>query len=312
MLKICVVALAVFAALGAILTLGSTTGQGAAQATGTSGPIVIEFSTATIAAGDDSADSTEATNTPIVFEIATVDPTEAADAEATTAPTPATDDDEDDGNDDEAEVAASDWEGGFYQADPALQDYYGRPWVAVYGAQSDYPSASLVFTLDGSPEAPVTLTVLGLDDEIEGLNPLAIEVNGRRVYEGDDPFVNWNAVTGDPSVWSQVGFRMAPDLLEEGENTVTFINLSESDTFGGPPYFLLGDGRLSGEGVQITVGDDEQDDDLATSVPDDGNNGDPGNGGDNGNDDNNGNDDSPGNGNGNGNGNDDEDDEGDG
>ena len=312
MVKTILVVCALLATAAAGLTLTTTTGRGAAQATSTAGPIVIEFSTATTAAGEDPA-TVESTNTPVVFEIATAATAGDADTTATAAATEGVgdDDDEGDGDDDGVPVAASDWTGGFYQADPELQAYYGRPWVAVYGAQSEYPAATLAFSLDDQPDEPITLTVLGLDDELEGLNPIAIEVNGRRVYEGDNLFVNWNAVTGDPSVWSQVGFRIAPELLEDGDNTITLINLTPSSTFGGPPYFLLGDARFSGGDVEISVGtttgDDDQDDDaLATSEPGNGNRG---NGGDNGNDDNSGNDDSPGNGNGNGNDDDEEEDE---
>ncbi|MDQ3168255.1 MAG: hypothetical protein M3P94_06370 [Chloroflexota bacterium] len=306
MIRTCLIAVALFAAIAAGLTWSASTGQGAAQSTGTAGPIVIEFSTATPTEDAAPTSDDEATNTPVVFEIATAATTVDTDVTATAAAAG----EDDDADDDEAvSFDAADWTGGFYQSDPDLQAFYGRPWLAVYGSESEYPSATLAFTLDDEPDEAITLTVLGLDDELDGLNPITIEINGRLVYEGDDVFPNWNTETGNPEVWSQVGFRIAPGLLQEGDNSITIANLTPADTFGGPPYLLLGAGRFSGGDVEITVGDDDDadEDDAGESAAPGNGNGNPGNDGDNGNDDNNGNDDSPRNGNGNGNGNDDQD-----
>lgn len=237
---------AVITLFGGIM-LNSGFVRGAAQATNTPEPIVIEFATSTPTVAAAQETPAEPTSTPRVFQIATLPPTEAVEqtaptATATTAP-----------EGDSVAFEAADWIGGFYQSDPGLQDYYGRPWVAVYGSQSDYPQATLAFELDAAPEAPVQITLLGLDDELEALNPIAVEINDRRVYEDEDIFPNWNAVSGDPNVWSEVRLTIDPSLLEEGVNTLTLLNLTPSASFNGPPYFLVGGGRISTGDVGVAL-----------------------------------------------------------
>jgi hypothetical protein len=229
------------------MALNSGLTRGAAQATNTPEPIVIEFATSTPTATASKDSPAEPTSTPRVFQIATLPPTAQV---AQTAPTPTATPVEEG---DTIDFAASDWIGGFYQSDPELQDYYGRPWVAVYGAQSDYPQAMLAFELDAAPAAPVQITMLGLDDELEALNPIAIEINDRRVYEDEDIFANWNAVSGDPTVWSEVRLTIDPSLLEEGVNTLTLLNREPSASFNGPPYFLLGAGTIVTEDVGVVL-----------------------------------------------------------
>lgn len=227
--------------------LNSGLPRGAAQATNTPEPIVIEFATSTPTATASKGSPAEPTSTPRVFQIATLPPTAAV---VQTAPTPTATPAEEG---DTVDFEAVDWIGGFYQSDPGLQDYYGRPWVAVYGAESDYPQAMLAFELDDAPRAPVQMTILGLDDELEALNPIAIEINDRRVYEDEDIFANWNAVSGDPTVWSEVRLTIDPSLLEAGVNTLTLLNREPSASFNGPPYFLVGAGTIVTEDVGVEL-----------------------------------------------------------
>jgi hypothetical protein len=145
----------------------------------------------------------------------------------------------------ELTFAADDWEGGYYRGDA---EWYGRPWTAVYGALSDFPSATLAFALDAAPDADLVLTVEGLDDELALLNPIAIEVNGERVYEGESPFPNWDANTGNrgaDAAWTAVEITIPAELFHEGENEIAFLNLSDSGNFGLPPYVLLSEATLS-------------------------------------------------------------------
>jgi hypothetical protein len=236
-----------------VAALNMRTTRGAAQATNTPEPIVIEFatSTPTVEGKDDTA---LPTSTPRVFLIATLPPTEEV---AQTAPT-ATAEPEESDEDTVVSFEASDWIGGFYQSDPDLQAYYGRPWVAVYGAESDYPQATLAFELDGEPNQPIQVTILGLDDELEALNRMAVEINDRRVYEDEAIFGNWNAVSGDPSVWTEVRLTIDPSLLRDGVNTLTFLNLEPVASFNGPPYFLLGAGTIDAADVEVALASPDQ------------------------------------------------------
>ena len=158
---------------------------------------------------------------------------------------------------DVARFAAADWRGGFYRGDSR---FYGRPWVAVYGAQSEYPRARLRFQLEGQPRAAATLTVAGLDDEWAERNPIAIDVNDQRVFTGPSPFLDWDGVgNGANAAWTVVDFTIPAELLQPGRNTVTVFNLSPAANFNAPPYILLGEATLDVPGVEVSVTTSDQD-----------------------------------------------------
>ena len=137
---------------------------------------------------------------------------------------------------------AEDWVGGYYRGDSQA---YGRPWSAVYGSLSDYPRATLGFTLDATPGRAATISITGLDDEWAALNPVALEVNGQAVYTGPSPFVNWDGVgTGANAAWTTVPFTIPSGLLRAGPNEIAFANLSPVASFNSPPYVLLADATL--------------------------------------------------------------------
>jgi hypothetical protein len=52
-----------------------------------------------------------------------------------------------------ATFTAADWGGAFYRGDA---QFYGRPWSAIYGAASEYPSARIRFRLDAELTGPAT------------------------------------------------------------------------------------------------------------------------------------------------------------
>src|SRR5215207_2806592 len=65
-----------------------------------------------------------ATNIPLVFNTPVPD----SDDESTNTPAP-----EDSTAQDDMELPADAWEGGYFRGD---SEFYGRPWTAVYGAKS--------------------------------------------------------------------------------------------------------------------------------------------------------------------------------
>ena len=149
------------------------------------------------------------------------------------------------------QFTAADWAGGYYRGDSQA---YGRPWVAVYGALSAYPRATLGFTLDATPGRTATISITGLDDEWTTLNPITLSVNGQAVYTGSSPFVNWDGIgNGANAAWTTVPFTIPSGVLRAGPNEVTVANNSPAASFDAPPYVLLADavleisGRATGE-----------------------------------------------------------------
>lgn len=140
------------------------------------------------------------------------------------------------------DFSADDWRGGYFRGDGLA---YGRPWVAVYGALSDYPSAALDVSLNATPGRPAILTIVGLDDELDASNPVALDVNGERVFSGSSPFPNWDGQgSGANAAWTPVEFTIPRGVLRAGGNQIVFANLSPVASFNAPPYVLLSDATL--------------------------------------------------------------------
>ncbi len=146
----------------------------------------------------------------------------------------------------------SDWDGGFLRDDYA---YYGRPWVAVYGAQSDYPRANLHFWFSNQPSGKVTLYLTGLCDETGVKDPIRVGVNSKTIFNGTAWFGSWDG-TGDGSnaPWTTVVIKIPASFFVAGDNTISVANLRPGDNFSSPPYILLGGARLEASGVGGGVG----------------------------------------------------------
>jgi hypothetical protein len=140
------------------------------------------------------------------------------------------------------DFAAEDWVGGFYRGDGQA---YGRPWVAVYGASSAYPRASLQVVLEAAPADPAAVTIVGLDDEWAGSNEIALEVNGQVVFTGPSPFASWDGVgNGADAAWTSVQFSIPAGNLRAGPNEIALANLNPAGNFNAPPYVLVSDATL--------------------------------------------------------------------
>jgi hypothetical protein len=138
-----------------------------------------------------------------------------------------------------AAFTAEDWQGGYYRGDSQA---YGRPWVALYGAQSAYPGAALTFRIRGEPGGSAALRLTGLDDELPDLNQILVAVNGEQVYAGASPFLNWDGIgNGANAAWTEVAIEIPPGVLRSGRNEIAVSNLTPAASFNGPPYILLAD-----------------------------------------------------------------------
>lgn len=148
-------------------------------------------------------------------------------------------------------LAASEWTGGYYQGNGA---WYGRPWTALYGSQTQYSTASITVQLGSTPTAPVTLTLVGLNDESGNKNPIQITVNGTTIFNGTSWFASWDGQgQGQNAPWTSVAITIPTSYFSVGANSVVVSNLSNSSNFSMPPYVLLGAAQLNLPGASASV-----------------------------------------------------------
>ncbi len=211
--------------------------------------------------GPSAAAQADPTTTPLTLQFYTPVPAASTRAPATTpTPRPAATATPDDDEGTSVAFAADAWEDAYYQGNG---EFYGRAWVAVYGAESEFPRATLAFDLDDAPQEDVVLTVDGLDDEWDPKNRIQLEVNGRAVYRGQSWFADWDGVgTGENAAWTTVRITIPAELLREGANEVAFVSREPVANFGSPPYILLAEATLVSRDVAIDAED-------ATEVPQD-------------------------------------------
>jgi tRNA A-37 threonylcarbamoyl transferase component Bud32 len=136
--------------------------------------------------------------------------------------------------------AASDWNGAYYQATGNLQ-----PWSALYAQSTGYGDGTLQFEVAGEPAAEsFTLTLEGMTSENWTDLPIAVRINGQEVYTGTSPFATWNGTDGQQP-WTDVRLDLPASALQQGENTITVVNLVDQGGFSVPPYVLLAGGTLT-------------------------------------------------------------------
>jgi hypothetical protein len=148
-------------------------------------------------------------------------------------------------------LAANQWTGGYYQGNGV---WYGRPWTALYGSQTQYSTASITVQLGSTPTAPVTLTLVGLNDESGNKNPIQITVNGTTIFNGTSWFASWDGSgQGQNAPWTTVAITIPTSYFTVGANSVVVSNLSNSSNFSMPPYVLLGAAQLNLPGASASV-----------------------------------------------------------
>ena len=129
-------------------------------------------------------------------------------------------------------LAASEWTGGYYQGNGA---WYGRPWTALYGSQTQYSTASITVQLGSTPTAPVTLTLVGLNDESGNKNPIQITINGTTIFNGTSWFASWDGSgQGQNAPWTTVAITIPSSYFSVGAVCVVISNLSNSSNFSMP------------------------------------------------------------------------------
>ncbi len=140
---------------------------------------------------------------------------------------------------------ARDWRGAF-NGDP---EWFGRPWVAIYGQQSAYPSATLHFELPSAPSGRLALTVTGLGDESGAPFPFEIQVNRVPFGRVEASFPNWDPKLhgqhGENAPWGQIQVIIPADVFQAGNNDIEVSSLAPGTNVNAPPYMLLSDATLA-------------------------------------------------------------------
>lgn len=148
-------------------------------------------------------------------------------------------------------LAASEWTGGYYQGNG---QWYGRPWAALYGTQTQYSTASVTIQLGSTPTAPVTLTLTGLNDESGTKNPIQITINGTSIFNGTSWFASWDGQgQGQNAPWTTVAITIPASYFALGANSIVVSNLTNSSNFSMPPYVLLGAAQINLPGASASV-----------------------------------------------------------
>ncbi|HET8521716.1 MAG TPA: hypothetical protein VFL82_00695, partial [Thermomicrobiales bacterium] len=87
-----------------------------------------------------------------------------------------------------------------------------------------------------------SLTLIGVDDENAGPNPIVITLNDTTIYRGDSGFKDWPE--GGKVPWRSTDITFDGGIIVGGYNTLMIANRSYSGTTGRPPYILLAGGSL--------------------------------------------------------------------
>lgn len=102
--------------------------------------------------------------------------------------------------------------------------------VWVYGTHTPYHTVRATFRVDPFPPAgDYLLIVIGQDDEAERRCRMRVSINGKKIFEGDCPFVRFG--------WSKHNFKVPGSALK-AENTLVMENLDEGYG-GGAPWFMI-------------------------------------------------------------------------
>ncbi|HEV2108192.1 MAG TPA: serine/threonine-protein kinase [Thermomicrobiales bacterium] len=134
-----------------------------------------------------------------------------------------------------------DWSGACTGIDESM---YGREAVAIRGAQSPCPSATLSFTLDEAPATDTTLTINGFNGENVPLLA-ALEINGSRSSSSQQFFEMWDGdLSSVSSTWGTAQLSLPPGYLQAGRNTISLVSTTPGSGSWGPPYLLLGEATL--------------------------------------------------------------------
>jgi len=101
----------------------------------------------------------------------------------------------------------------------------------INGARSKAPAMEAAFSLKQPPTGDFDLIIAGLDHNATPACRVQILANGKTVFEGPNPFV--------AERWTTHTFRVRGDFLRDNVNTLRIVNLEDSDSMTGAPWFMI-------------------------------------------------------------------------
>jgi len=133
-------------------------------------------------------------------------------------------------------IPALSFQGGF--TNPG--GYHQRMQQWVYGQGTQYHTMTASFAISDTPKGPADLAVVVVDSEDPPKCLMQVLVNNQVIFDGPDPLPNDNTNGPQaPGNWGTAHFRIGPNILQQGDNTVTFINLDPSDKINYPIFIMI-------------------------------------------------------------------------
>jgi hypothetical protein len=129
----------------------------------------------------------------------------------------------------------TDWQGGYRR--PAGLTYGGRTATWIYGSSTEYSIMRASFSIDGTAEGTVSLTVEGMDSEGRTKTPIQLLINGTEIFNGPNPLPDDDQPL-ETGTWASTTWTFDASLLRPGQNEISFSNLAEG-AFSRPPFFML-------------------------------------------------------------------------
>lgn len=108
----------------------------------------------------------------------------------------------------------------------------GKDGVAIYSQQSGCATLRATFKLALPATGPGMLTLDGLCQDLMGSCKLALELNGKTIFEGPDPATV-------PKEWSRQTFKIPAGVLAQGENKLAIHNREATGAKGKNPWYML-------------------------------------------------------------------------
>jgi hypothetical protein len=87
------------------------------------------------------------------------------------------------------------------------------------------------FRLSHPPTGDFELVIAGLDHNARPPCRIRIQANGKTVFEGPNPLA--------VDRWTTHAFRVRGDYLHDLVNSLTLVNLEDSESMTGAPWFML-------------------------------------------------------------------------